>query len=122
VRLGQGLACARGARHTAGAGSHGAWGVCTPRECGSWQGTTREGLDAEGAAETTRPCARAHTCGRGADSNPFSTVFFENNCGAKPPSNKYINQKEELIRLVLFDRETLQIFELKSTKVQIAKL
>jgi hypothetical protein len=22
-------------------------------------------------------------------------VFFENNCGAKLPSNKYINQKEE---------------------------
>jgi hypothetical protein len=21
--------------------------------------------------------------------------FFENNCGAKPPSNKYTNQKEE---------------------------
>jgi hypothetical protein len=34
--------------------------------------------------------------------NPFKyiyiytiTIFFENNCGAKPPSNEYINQKGE---------------------------
>jgi hypothetical protein len=94
VRLGQGLACARGARHTAGAGSHGAWGVCTPRECGSWQGTTREGLDAEGAAETTRPCARAHTCGRGADSNPFSTVFLKTTVGQSPPATNILIKRK----------------------------